>query len=554
MKTLSLAAWSVLVGALVAAGCGEQDSSTENASGSGASGGGGSGSVGGAGGGSSGSAGGGGGAEPCMPGATEACYGGPAGTMGVGVCVGGTRTCKADGSGFGACEGEVLPTPENCATSLDEDCDGATPSCGSDNLWSRRFGAGEGFGLAVDAKGDPILVGRFPGSLSFGGNTLTSSGGYDAFIAKLSGASGEHLWSRRLGGNEDQTAWAVAVDPDGNVVVVGEFLGQMSVGGGNSLTSAGGYDMFVAKYDGMDGDHLWSRRFGDDSDQIARGVAVTKTGEIVVTGSFAGKVDFGAGSLTSAGSFDAFVLTLDADGNTIRQSRYGDSDEQNGRAVAVDTSGSPVVTGDFRGSMDFGATVLTTKGGFDLFVARLDPGGSTVYAKSYGDMNPQRGYAATINAAGHAVVSGIARGNVDFGGGELAAQNLDVFLLELSPSGAHMKSFLMGGKKADSAGGVAIGAEGRYVLVGGFQDAATFGGIEVASKGGLDGFVARYDASGDLVGALGYGDGDDQVMTAVATDAAGRIFVASQVSGGIDFGQGTLWGGTGELALAKLAP
>lgn len=59
----------------------------------------------------------------CAPGSTTDCYSGPAGTVGVGICAAGTQTCLPDGSGYGACQGEVRPRPELC-NGLDEDCDG----------------------------------------------------------------------------------------------------------------------------------------------------------------------------------------------------------------------------------------------------------------------------------------------------------------------------------------------------------------------------------------------------------------------------------------------
>ncbi len=80
--------------------------------------------------GDAGAAGQGGGGTLCTPGATKACYTGPAGTENVGLCHGGNSTCAADGSAWGACEGQVVPAAENCATSQDEDCDGQTPACG----------------------------------------------------------------------------------------------------------------------------------------------------------------------------------------------------------------------------------------------------------------------------------------------------------------------------------------------------------------------------------------------------------------------------------------
>ena len=66
----------------------------------------------------------------CAPGATKACYSGPAGTVGVGVCKAGVQTCNADGSAYGPCAGEVLPGVEDCKTAADENCDGKTPPCG----------------------------------------------------------------------------------------------------------------------------------------------------------------------------------------------------------------------------------------------------------------------------------------------------------------------------------------------------------------------------------------------------------------------------------------
>lgn len=71
--------------------------------------------------GSSGSSGSGG----CTPGAVESCYSGPVGTENVGICKSGQKTCNPDGSGFGSCEGEVLPqATESCASTEDENCDG----------------------------------------------------------------------------------------------------------------------------------------------------------------------------------------------------------------------------------------------------------------------------------------------------------------------------------------------------------------------------------------------------------------------------------------------
>lgn len=62
----------------------------------------------------------------CSPGETVSCYGGPAGTAGVGACTAGTQTCNSCGTAFSACIGAVTPIVESCGDSIDNDCDGIT--------------------------------------------------------------------------------------------------------------------------------------------------------------------------------------------------------------------------------------------------------------------------------------------------------------------------------------------------------------------------------------------------------------------------------------------
>jgi hypothetical protein len=60
----------------------------------------------------------------CEAGTVAACYDGPVGTVGVGTCHGGTHLCNATGTGYGACDGDVVPGAEVCGDGLDNDCDG----------------------------------------------------------------------------------------------------------------------------------------------------------------------------------------------------------------------------------------------------------------------------------------------------------------------------------------------------------------------------------------------------------------------------------------------
>lgn len=158
--------------------------------------------------------------------------------------------------------------------------------------------------MGIDAFGNLIVAGSFYSTVDFGGGDLTSAGSYDIFVAKFD-SDGEHIWSRRFGDDHAQNCYAAAVDASGNVVVAGYFEGAVDFGGG-ALTGAGGTDVFVARFS-PDGSHLWSKRFGDGSDQRAWNTAVDPAGNAIVTGGFAGVIDFGGGTLTSAGGEDIFI-------------------------------------------------------------------------------------------------------------------------------------------------------------------------------------------------------------------------------------------------------
>ena len=92
------------------------------------------------------------------------------------------------------------------------------------------------------------------------------------------------------------------------VLVAGVFTGTVNLGG-SPLVSAGGMDIFVAKYS-PSGAHIWSKRFGGTSTDYGYGVAIDGAGNVLSTGYFQNSADFGGGPLTSAGRQDVFVLSL----------------------------------------------------------------------------------------------------------------------------------------------------------------------------------------------------------------------------------------------------
>ena len=107
-------------------------------------------------------------------------------------------------------------------------------------------------------------------------------------------------------------------------------------------------------------------------------------GDVIITGAFSGSANFGGGSLTSAGSTDIFVAAFTGAGAHAWSKRFGDAREQRALGIDIDSDGAAYVTGDIQGTADFGGGVLTSAGGRDHFVTKLDATGAHVFSKRLG--------------------------------------------------------------------------------------------------------------------------------------------------------------------------
>jgi hypothetical protein len=212
--------------------------------------------------------------------------------------------------------------------------------------WAVRFASSDsaGWDVAVDAAGDAVATGTFLNAVQFGAGAYVSTAGYtDVYLVKLSGASGAHLWSKALGGRRDDTVSRVAVSPSGNIVVTGRFYDTVNFGGGALTSTAGTPDVFVVQYSAL-GAHQWSRRIGGTSDDTVTGVVTSGDG-VAVVGAFTSPIDAGGGSLTSVGYRDVFVAKYSSTGAHRWSKRLGGASDDFAYALAMDASGGVGITG-----------------------------------------------------------------------------------------------------------------------------------------------------------------------------------------------------------------
>jgi len=288
-----------------------------------------------------------------------------------------------------------------------------------------------GTGIAVDAAGNVFVSGYFEATADFGGGPVTSAGQSDGFVAAY-GAAGGYLWARRFGGAYGDSAGAVAVDGAGSVLVTGTFLGSVDFGGGTLTAPV--FDVFVAKYTST-GAHVWSHRFGGNLAAAGAAVAADAAGNVVVSGTFSDSIDFGGGPLTTAGGNDLFLARFSPAGGYLWSRAVGSSSNYDGgTGLAVDGAGNVLLAGYFSRTVDFGGGAVTSLGSKDAFVAKYAPAGTPVWTRTWGGTGIDQALAVAADRNGNVVATGSFFMGVDFGAGALtSAGSADVFLVRLGP-------------------------------------------------------------------------------------------------------------------------
>jgi hypothetical protein len=493
----------------------------------------------------------------CAPNSVTSCYSGPAGTAGVGICVAGTQTCNAEGTAYGACAGEVDPQPlESCNTAGDDDCNGAV--CVGPYLLSKEWGSAtddEGFVVTTDASGNILVAGYFTGTADFGCGPLTAPAAGDAALILKLGPTGNCLWNKAFGNTAHINGGVF--DAAGNVYVTGFFFNTIDLGGG--VLTAGSEDVFAAKYSAA-GVYQWGKKFGDISQQESTGIGIDGAGNLYLAGFFGGKIDFGGGNVISGGTLDVYLAKLTSAGAYVWAKGFGDASSQRPYGIATDSAGNTVVTGVYQGTINFGGSTLTCAGLNDGFIARFNSAGAHVWSKGFGDSADQVGNAVAVDNSGNTYASGQFGGTMNLGSLPatlLTSQGgYDAYLAKLDSLGNLVWSKAFGGAGNQTSLSVAVDWSGSVAVSSNLMSTADYGGGPItAVSAAADIVLAKYTSTGAFVWAQRFGDvGTDQARR-VWFDPSGNLFATGISTTSLNFGGGALpWAGGEDIFLVKLGP
>ena len=445
----------------------------------------------------------------------------------------------------------------SCLTSPAQYAQGGSGASGGVGAHGGSGGAG---GASGGAGGQGDLAGDGGSSGGDGGGAGGGASPFGPF---------EPTWLVHLGAPAAQSIEALAIDPQGGLVVGGTWYGQITPAelGGAPVYGAAcmgtGRHGFVARVDAT-GALAWLRCFGDDATVLS--LRARPDGKLAVGGAFADVIGGdGNGLEASAGAEDGFYAVMLPDGSVSSLARLGGVADDRVTSVAWDDEGNVVLGGTFGDTVDFGGGVAPTSlDGADAFVTAREPEtDAPLFTRvlAGGGPSPTVTLAVRPGTGTPIFIAGSFEGTLTIEGDALEATGgRDLYVTLLDGEGVLLGAERWGGPGDDVLHDLTV-APSAVLAVGAYHEALTVGGLSLGpGDGSRDAFVARFEPNGAPVALFGWAGPGDEAALAAGLSGAGRAVVGGSITQGAVSSEGASWpsaehealavvfGGTGGLA------
>ena len=412
--------------------------------------------------------------------------------------------------------------------------------------------------MGVDAAGNIYVAGFFNDTADLdpgpGVARLVAAGGTEVFLAKYDSA-GNYIWAKSIGGTGNDNVQNMVLDDYGHLYITGGFNAKADFDPGSDTAYlapvSANSDIYFAKYD-TSGNYIWAKRIGGTLTKTGYALKAGKGDALFLGGVFTGTVNFnpaGTNNLVCNGSSgDGFYARYDTAGNYVWARSVSSSGSNTVYSIDADDEDNMYMTGFFQSAVNFnpgGTAISLTASGSDIFTARYDANGICRWAKKMGGTSTDAGRNIRLSKTGrHFYLHGYFNGTANLnpaGTANLATSGgQDVFIARYDTLGNYAWAKKMGGAGTDMPAWLDVDAADGVYLTGYFNSASfATGGGNLANKGSSnDIYLVRYDTLGSYDWALSAGNTSDDRGSAVAVTASGAICMAGLFTGTVDFDPG----------------
>jgi hypothetical protein len=284
---------------------------------------------------------------------------------------------------------------------------------------------------------------------------------------------------------------------------------------------------------------IWQRTI--TSGQLySKGSVADHAGNVFVVGGYQLSADFGGGTISNPAGMDAFIVKYDSNNNFVWAQTVQGLTDSYAFGLAVDSQNNVIVTGYFKGTVNFWGTQLVNVDSSgqtsDIFVVKISPAGNIVWLKRFGNTGNDLGYAVGVDASDNVILAAAIQSTVDFGTGLVNGSNYGMALVKLrSSDGAGIWAKAWGGPNYNFPNALAVDRYGDVVVGGSLNGPTDFGGGMTTAGGS---YLAKYSGTNGTFlwsklpgGTAVYG---------VTTDPnTGNIAMTGDAGGTVNFGGGT---------------
>jgi len=355
-------------------------------------------------------------------------------------------------------------------------------------------------GVTTDYLGNIYVTGHFTDSAYFLLNAvdtvhLISEGGKDVFMVKYA-PDGTLLWAHRAGGPADDTGADLIWHENGKLLISGGFQGRATFAN-ISMLATGLTDVFLLCMDG-DGHSHWVRRGGGPQHDVAASVSYDRNSDhIYITGDYYGTATFENTTIIAAGSSDMYLAKYNLSGDLLWVISNGDYNLDVATKVGCDMYGHVYVAGHYQGYTQFGPYNVVAGGYNDVFVAKFDGDGNVLWLRSMGGYNLETCQGLAVDWDGTTYTTGMFDTKMISGQDTLFGQGYDIFIACLNPDGSTRYLKGAGAGSADIPMGICLGQDNSLFLSGFFYFFANFDNVSIGNALNGDIFLARLT---DIVG------------------------------------------------------
>ena len=383
---------------------------------------------------------------------------------------------------------------------------------------------------------------------------------FSIFLISLSISAQELEWVKTIGGEGMDIPRKVISDNSGNIYTVGTFNETVNFNpnsGSFELTSNGQADIFVQKLDST-GDFLWAISVGGIDNENLTEITLDNSGNVFITGSFMGSVDFDPSNnnfiVSSSGEYDFFILKLDTSGNFLWVKTFGEQTQDFGITINSNSNDNITITGTFTGLVDFdpgaGTHYVQAIGIGAMYILKLTNQGEFLWVKTI-DV-PSAGYSISFDydTDENMLMTGTFTGTIDFDPSNnvfnlTAGSNGEdhIFILKLDANGNFIWAKKIGNEEPwQFVRAITTDLLGNVYITGAFQgtidfdpSAATY--FVTATNSATDIYLLKLNTNGNFEWVQNFGDTGNIVNEGrfIKADNQNNILISGKFGGAVDF-------------------